>query len=379
MIAILDMTGVFSYQSPSFKTILGYEPDELIGRHSLEFAHRDELANLRKDFLEMVANPKKTLVREYHFLHKDGSWRILESITKTLNDEENNLSGILFNLRDVTERRESEDRLRAFAAKLERSNRELQDFAYVASHDLQEPLRKVQAFGDRLNRKYAESLADEARDYIKRMRDASGRMQVLINDLLTFSRITTKAQPFAPVDLKRVAAEVVSDLEIRIEQTKAKVEIGDLPEIEADSLQMRQLLQNLIGNALKFHRADVPPMIKIYAENLQTNIGAFSINGETMTTEADEELCKICIEDNGIGFDEKYLDRIVTVFQRLHGRSEYEGSGVGLAVCRKIVERHEGKITAESASGKGSKFIVSLPLKQVENEWSASIHTSIAA
>jgi PAS domain S-box-containing protein len=367
MIAILNLSGVFTYQSPSFKNILGYENDELIGRNSLEFARLEDLQNIKNDFKSMVADPQSILVREYNFKHKNGSWLVLESITKTINDDENNMSGILFNLRDVTERRETENKLRAFTVKLERSNRELQDFAYVASHDLQEPLRKVQAFGDRLDRKCAAELSDEGKDYINRMRNAASRMQNLINDLLTFSRVSTKTQPFKPTDLSKIAGEVVSDLEVRIEQTGGLVEIADLPTIDADPLQIRQLLQNLIGNALKFHRADVPPIVKVYAQTLSQTGASFLLEGEEIQTESgDDDLCRLVIEDNGIGFDEKYLDRIFTVFQRLHGRTEYEGSGIGLAVCRKIVERHGGQITASAKSGEGATFYINLPIKQEE-------------
>lgn len=376
LIAILDLKGFFTYQSPSFKRVLGYENDELISRHSFEFSRSEDIENLKTDFKKIVSDPQSILTREYHFRHKDGSWRILESITKTIVDEKNHITGILFNLRDVTKRRENENKLRAFTAKLERSNRELQDFAYVASHDLQEPLRKVQAFGDRLERKYAETLVEEARDYIRRMRDASARMQTLINDLLTFSRVSTNARPFALINLTKIANEVLSDLEVRIEQKNARIEIGNLPEIEADSLQMRQLLQNLIGNALKFHQTNVSPVVKVYAEGFAETSGGFLIGNEQLHTTSGgffangsgEKVCRLIVEDNGIGFEEKYIDRIFTVFQRLHGRTEYEGSGVGLAVCRKIVERHEGSITAESLPDKGAKFIVTLPLKQVEGE-----------
>ena len=355
LIAILDLKGFFTYQSPSFKAALGYEQDELLGRHSLELALPEDLVNIKKDFKALIDDPKAILTREYHYRHKDGSWRILESITKTINDQANSISGILFNLRDVTERRETENRLRAFTVKLEQSNRELQDFAYVASHDLQEPLRKVQAFGDRLNRKYADKLGTEGNDYVKRMRDAADRMQTLINDLLSFSRIATKAQPFVETDLKRITNEVLSDLEIKIEEVGAKIEVADLPKTEVDPTQMRQLLQNLIGNALKFNRPDVKPVVKIYSLENEPGIH------QTVTP---EKTVSIFVEDNGIGFDEKYLDRIFTVFQRLHGRTQYEGSGVGLAVCRKIVERHNGTITARSTPGEGATFIISLPAKQ---------------
>lgn len=376
LITIRDNSGKVVFRSPSIKNILGYEPGEVDKYDSFELIHPDDVESLVNSIKVLETGKVEVSKHEYRFKHKDGSWRVMEGFAKSVNDEGGGLKGIIVNSRDITQRKQDEERLRLYTAKLERSNRELQDFAYVASHDLQEPLRKVQAFGDRLERKYAESLADEARDYIKRMRDASSRMQTLINDLLVFSRVTTKAQPFARINLTEVANEVVSDLEVRIEQTKAKVEIGNLPEIEADSLQMRQLLQNLIGNALKFHRAEKSPFIKIYAEDFSQTSGSFQVGTEQMhttsggfeTNDVGETVCRIVVEDNGIGFEEKYLDRIFTVFQRLHGRSEFEGSGVGLAVCRKIIERHEGSITAQSSPDKGAKFIVTLPLKQVEGE-----------
>jgi len=258
------------------------------------------------------------------------------------------------------ERKRAEDGLRASAAKLERSNRELQDFASVASHDLQEPLRKIQAFGDRLKTRCAEQLTDEGRDYLARMQSAAGRMQTLINDLLTFSRVTTKTRPFSEVDLGRVAREVLSDLEVRLEQVGGRVELGELPVIDADPLQMRQLLQNLIGNALKFRRPDEPPLVRVGA----VPVDPFEA-GVAAATPASGAY-RLSVADNGIGFDEKYLDRIFTVFQRLHGRDAYEGNGVGLAVCRRIAERHGGAITAESEPGRGATFHVTLPARQPE-------------
>jgi len=247
-------------------------------------------------------------------------------------------------------RREIEERKRV-EAELQRSNIELEQFVYVASHDLQEPLRKVQAFGDRLGTKYASALDERGHDYLERMRGAARRMQEMINDLLALSRIAARAQPFVPVNLRQTADEAISDLEIRIERTGGRVEVGDLPTIEAEPTQMRQLLENLIGNGLKFHRDGVVPVVKVYGKV------------------TDDDRCQIFVEDNGIGFDEKYLDRIFQPFQRLHGRSAYEGSGIGLAICRKIVERHGGSITARSAPGEGATFIVTLPVKQGSREY----------
>jgi signal transduction histidine kinase len=259
---------------------------------------------------------------------------------------------------EIAERKRTEEKLKAYTLKLEQSNRELQDFAFVASHDLQEPLRKIQAFGDRLKLKYGESLTAEGIDYLERMQKAAQRMQTLINDLLAFSRVTSKAQPFTPVNIINVLQEVLSDLEVHIQKVGAQIEIGDLPTIDADPSQMRQLLQNLISNALKFRRGDETPVVKIW--------GCLLENNEPLWTQElpPHPMCQIMVEDNGIGFDEKYLDRIFTVFQRLHGRNEYEGTGVGLAICRKIVERHGGSITAKSVLGQGSTFIFTLPVKQ---------------
>ncbi|HMD50325.1 MAG TPA: ATP-binding protein, partial [Bryobacteraceae bacterium] len=230
-----------------------------------------------------------------------------------------------------------------------RSNGELEQFAYVASHDLQEPLRKIQAFGDRLKTKFSDGLPNEGKDYLERMQNAAYRMQTLINDLLTLSRVATQTRPFVDVDLSETAWLVQCDLESRIEQLGGSVEVGALPVIAADRVQMSQLLQNLIGNGLKFHKPDVPPRVTVRSAKVRDPNGAA------------EDVCRISVEDNGIGFDEKYCDRIFQVFQRLHGRNEYEGTGIGLAICRKIVERHGGTITAHSTPGTGSQFVITLP------------------
>jgi PAS domain S-box-containing protein len=243
--------------------------------------------------------------------------------------------------------------LKTFSRKLEASNHELQDFASVAAHDLQEPLRKVRAFGDRLKTIFLDAnLEDAARDYLDRMLKATSRMQALINDLLSFSRVTSQAHAFERVDLFRIAQEVLYDLEESIAATGAVVELEGLPTVQADATQMRQLLQNLIGNSLKFHKPGEPSKIRIH--------GAL-----TSASGASDGVCQLVVEDNGIGFDEKYLDRIFTVFQRLHSRTEYEGTGVGLAICRKIVHRHGGEITARSAPNEGAAFLVTLPCHAV--------------
>jgi len=358
-VVVVDMDLTMRRVNPATLKLNGYEEKELIGR-SVNMLLADQKFNERG--VELLR--KQGYVQNLNKLsrRKDGSIIPISLSMCVLKDENGEDCGIVCVGKDITEIVRAREEIEKSNEKLRQSNRELQDFAYVASHDLQEPLRKVQAFGDRLERKFAESLSEEGRDYIRRMRNASARMQNLINDLLTFSRVTSKVQPFQLTDLKKIAEEVASDLEIRIEQTNGRVEIGDLPSIDADPLQMRQLLQNLIGNALKFHRADASPVIKIYSKNYSLTGGSFFIEGEQIHTDG-ENSCEIVIEDNGIGFEEKYLDRIFTVFQRLHGRGDYEGSGIGLAVCRKIVERHSGQITASSEPGKGSTFLVTLPIK----------------
>jgi two-component system sensor kinase FixL len=285
-----------------------------------------------------------------------GAW--LMASARPLRDEQGVLRGGVAVFRDSTGRKKAEEKMAAFAAQLERSNRELQDFASVASHDLQEPLRKIQAFGDRLRSKCQAALDETGRDYLDRMQNAASRMRSLIDDLLTFSRVSSKAQPFEPTDLGQVARDVVSDLEVRIQQSNGQVEVDNLPTIDADPLQMRQLLQNLIGNGLKFHRQEESPAIRVRARLVTDARKHHNGNGTPAP------LCEVSVEDNGIGFDMKYADRLFHVFQRLHGRGEYEGTGMGLAICRRIAERHGGSIIARATPGRGATFTVTLPVKQ---------------
>ena len=284
---------------------------------------------------------------EFSGLRKSGEEFPLElSLGAMSGGDDTVFTGIV---RDVTDRKRAEEDLKSYARKLAQSNRELQNFAYVASHDLQEPLRKVRTFGDRLRTKYSGVLDERARDYLDRMEGATARMQDLIEDLLALSRVTTQARPFAEVDLGEVAREVLSDLEARIEGVGGRVEIGELPKIEADRLQMRQLFQNLVGNALKFHREGEPPLVNVRGALLEGQGG---------------EACRITVEDNGIGLEEEYLERIFAPFERLHGRGAYEGTGMGLAICRRVVERHGGEIAASSTVGRGATFVVTLPVRQ---------------
>lgn len=242
--------------------------------------------------------------------------------------------------------------LERYAVELQSRNRELQDFAFVASHDLQEPLRKIRSFGDRLAQKYADRLGEGA-DYIRRMQLAATRMSRLIEDLLTFSRITSQSKKYELVELQGILSDVIEDLYVTIEARGAKITNDPLPTIDADATQMHQLLQNLIGNAIKFVPPERQPVI-----NITTRI--FIPEDDS----GDVSWVEIAISDNGIGFEEQFVDRIFTPFQRLHGKDEYPGTGIGLSICRRIVEYHHGVIQVKSEPGRGATFTVKLPLQQ---------------
>lgn len=344
--AIIGKTldGTITSWNGAAEKMFGYLAGEAIGQ-SITLIYPPELKYeehmiLRKvkehGFVENFESVRRT---------KDGR-RIDVSVTVfPVRDLSGRIIGLASIKRNVTRRKEIEAALNDYIGRLERSNQELQEFAFIASHDLQEPLRKIRIFGGRLRSRYDEVLDSDGRDYLDRMQKAAERMQHLIDALLNYSKVTTQASPFEQVDLKAVALEVAADFKARIEEVNGRLEIGDLPTLEADPSQMRQLFSNLIGNALKYKNESA----------LSIRIHTDGCNGG---------LCRIFIEDNGIGFDEKYLDRIFMLFQRLHGRGQYEGTGIGLAICKKIVERHKGTITARSIPGSGSTFIVLLPERQ---------------
>jgi signal transduction histidine kinase len=237
--------------------------------------------------------------------------------------------------------------LERHAQELARSNMELDQFASIASHDLQEPLRKVRTFTERVTATESAVLSERGRDYLERAGASAERMQQLIEDLLKFSRVTTQRRAFVPVDLEEVAREVLEDLDEEVRSAQALVSVGALPTISADAPQMRQLMQNLISNALKFRREGVRPEIDISAIT-------------------EEGWVKLIVRDNGIGFDAQYAQRIFRVFERLHGRASYPGTGIGLALCLKIAERHGGTVLAESVPGQGSTFTVAMQTQRAE-------------
>ena len=345
IVAITDQTGKIIHVNDKFCEISKYSREELLGQN-----HR--LINSGHHPKEFFVQMWKTISAGQYWegeicnRAKDGSiYWVNTTIAPFLTEAGKPYQYVSIRY-EITRRKLAEEQLKVMVERLEVSNRELQDFASIAAHDLQEPLRKILTFGDRLKNQLSSELSAESTDYLTRMLTSAGRMRKLIDDLLTFSRITSKGSPFQIVNLNMIIKDALSDLEVRIEQTHGKVIVQDLPEIEADYSQIRQLFQNLISNGLKFHRKDQNPVIQVSCKNIGN------------------EKVEISFSDNGIGFDEKYLDKIFTIFQRLHGRHEYEGTGVGLAVCRRIVERHGGNITAQSSEMNGATFVITLPLRQ---------------
>ena len=262
-------------------------------------------------------------------------------------------SQLLLTLEDVTERRRVERERERYAREMERSNRDLEDFAHGASHDLQEPLRKVRAFADRLARSFDRAELDERqREYLDRLHYATARMQRRIDDLLRLARVSRATRKPQRLDLSTTVATVVSDMEGRIAEGAARVEVGELPSIEADPVQMELLFQNLLSNSLKYRKPGVPPQIRIAAASVDP------------PPNDSREWYEITVADNGIGFDPAYAQQIFRPFERLHAQEEYEGSGIGLSVCRRVVEIHGGSIHADAAAGRGATFSVQLPAVQ---------------
>jgi PAS domain S-box-containing protein len=347
LLCISDMEGRFLRVNPAFLT-LGYTETELTSCSYLEFVHPADRERTLAAMAELTAG-RDLSDFENRYRCKNGDYRHLRWTASP------DGSGIVYAAaRDVTPTRRAEYGLRRANAQLARSNQELEDLAMVASHDLQEPLRKIRMFGDRLRAEFAGSLGSVGTDYVARMQNAAERGQLLITGLLSYARASGPGQRRVDVDCQLVAQQVVADLDAQITTVGGRVEIGDLPVLEGNPLQIRQLLQNLISNALKFHRPEVPPVVRLravqrFAEGV-ADVGARA-----------REWWDLAVSDEGIGFDEQYAERIFRLFHQLHGRSAFGGSGVGLALCRRIVEHHGGTLVAASVPGVGTTFTASLP------------------
>ncbi len=360
----IDLDGQFIFTNDSVSQIFETTARKIIGVPYQNFFDPAYLNQINQAIKLVSQTGRYIKSIESKVYRPDETGRFVEISMLPIHNVKGERVGLRGTIRDITQRKQSEQ-LRIEQIVLERSNQELEQFAYVASHDLQEPLNKIQLFGDRLVAKNRTKLDDTSQDYLKRMLKATDRMQTLIDNLLTLSQVATKGRPFVSTNLSKILEEVISDLETRLDSTNGKIEAGPLPTIEADPIQMHQLLQNIIGNGLKFHRQNVPPIIELSAKLPIKRPGHKRIYGGGY--------CQIIIKDNGIGFEKKYAGRIFQPFQRLHGHHTYEGTGMGLAICQRIVDRHAGQINVRSIPNEGSTFTITLPINQTIEKFETGI------
>ena len=346
-IILLDPHGTIQNWNLGAEKIKGYRADEIIGKNfRIFYTQQDQAIKLPETLLEQAARDGRAAFEGWR-KRKDGSVFWGNIVITALHDESGKVIGFTKVTRDLTEKKLSEDRVKEYAAQLEKRNKDLEEFTYVASHDLKEPLRKIIAFGDLLSLSCKSTVDPKAAEYVGRMQDAANRMMSLIDDLLQLSRVGTDLTEFTYTDLNEIVDRVVQDLEPAIVEKNASITVDKLPSLAVKPLQMQQLFQNLIANALKFNDKEVPTL---------------SITSTPLPKgDYPGEYHRIFVKDNGIGFDQEYSERIFEAFHRLHGRSTYSGSGIGLAICKKIVELHDGAISATGEKGEGATFIIDLP------------------
>jgi PAS domain S-box-containing protein len=343
-IFMLDPEGHITSWNAGAERIKGYKADEIVGQHFSALYSKEEINRGKPEHELKIAKKEGRYEEEGLRVRKDGSTFWASVLITPLYDDAGMLRGFSKVTRDVSERKRVEENLRETLADLERSNRELEQFAYVASHDLQEPLRMVSSYTQLLAKRYADQLDQDAKDFIGYAVDGATRMQRMIQDLLTYSRVNTRGNPFAPTDANSFLGQARANLSRIIEETRAVVTNDELPTIMADETQLVQVFQNLISNAIKFRSKELP-RIHVSGER----------NGDEWV---------FSVKDNGMGIDPQYYERIFVIFERLHGKEEYPGTGIGLAICKRIVERHGGRIWIESEPGKGSMFYFTLPIRE---------------
>ncbi|MBI3445965.1 MAG: PAS domain S-box protein [Magnetospirillum sp.] len=331
--------GCYIDLNDAFSAMLGYSRDEFLGRTALDLGVWAEPAD-RVRLVQMIRRDGQASDFETRLRRKDGrEFDVLISVQEIVLED---CDSLLFICRDVSAAKEMEARTRALVAKLDASNQELEQFAYVTSHDLQEPLRMIAGYAQLIDRRYRGRLDSDADEFLSFLVDGARRMQAMIQDLLEYSRVERRGGQFATFEARTVLDNVLRNLGAALEEGGGSVELGVLPRVTADQQQFLRLFQNLIGNALKYRSPDRPPQVKVSAER---------VGSEWMFS----------VADNGIGIEAEYFDRIFQVFQRLHTRDKYDGTGIGLAICKKIVERHGGKIRVESVPGQGCTFHFTLP------------------
>lgn len=345
IVSLTNADGAITYVNDKFIEISKYNRDELIGQNHRILKSEEHSQEFYEQMWQTIKSGK-VWRGEIKNIAKDGTYYWVDtSIAPIFNSR--GIPEKYYSVRfPITEQKENAIRLQELNTDLENTNKELSEFVYIVSHDLQEPLRKILTFGRILENDLAKSISTKQQIYLSRLQSGAFRMKKLINDLLTYSRVAGHHFDYSEVDLNEITREVVDDLEIPIHELEADIVIGDLPKIEANATMMRLLIQNLLSNALKFHRHGIQPIIKFHAGN-------------------NHDFCQIFVEDNGIGFDEKYKDQIFTIFERLHNIDEYDGTGIGLAVVKKIIQRHNGDIDVSSKLGEGTTFMISLPIAQV--------------
>lgn len=345
--------GEFIRVNQKYCDIVGYSHDELLSKAFQDITYPDDLDVALARYTQLQAKKIPSYTMEKRYIRKEGTVVWVNLTVSVVWNESGDFDYAIAVIEDISAKKHAEEALKQsqevlkeYTLKLERSNQDLEHFATITSHDLQAPLRKVIMFSEGLKATEGSGLSETGKDYIERMQRATKRMQDLINDLLTLSRVNRKANPFQSTDLNQVVIEALEELEVVIQDSQGRVEIlNHLPVVEADARQLQQVFLNLIGNALKFHQEDKRPLVTISSE----------IHGET---------CRIIVQDNGIGFKAEYAERIFEAFERLYSYEQYPGTGVGLAIVRKIVERHHGQVTALGELNHGATFILTLPLSQ---------------
>jgi PAS domain S-box-containing protein len=340
--------------------ILEYKRDEVPG--DLQSFYKSHIVPEHLEAYENafngVQNDPKGFELEYVIRTKSGKEKFVFTKGEAIVEPDGGLKRVVGITRDITVKKNSEKARERIIRELNRSNKELEEFAYVASHDMHEPIRKILTFSERIKTKHSSQLGEEGNMYLSRINVAADNMRTLIDNLLEFSRVSKGNRSFTTCDLNKVMKDVISDLELRIEETSTEIKVKSLPIVQCVVPEMRQLFNNLIGNALKFQRKDVPPVITISCRKLTHKEKSDHL------LPFDQIFYQINIQDNGIGFEPKYGEKIFEIFQRLHGKTEYSGSGIGLAICKKIVDNHEGIIFANGEPGEGSVFSVILPESQ---------------